>query len=155
MKNNRSKKVQGMVDVSKKKVTKRVAVAVSEIKMSKKAFRALVEGASPKGDVLKTAKIAGIMAAKSTPHLIPLCHPLELSQVAVDFKMDKRRLVVAVMAEVKCLGRTGVEMEALVAASTAALTIYDMLKWCDKGMVIREVKLLSKRGGKSGDYHRK
>jgi len=148
----RKKKIDGMIDVSDKKITKRVARAMSKIKMNPKAFKALMEGGSPKGDVFETAKIAGIMAAKSTSSVIPMCHPLALNKVKVTFEIDKNQCQVTTTAEVICLGRTGVEMEALTAASIASLTIYDMMKWADKGSVILETKLIYKSGGKSGDY---
>jgi cyclic pyranopterin monophosphate synthase len=150
----RNKQKQGMVDISKKKVTKRIAIASSQIKMSPKAFKLLIVDGSPKGDVFETAKIAGIMAAKSTPTVIPLCHPLELSKVKISFDIDKKRYAVTTTAEVVYLGRTGVEMEALTAAAASALTIYDMMKWADKSMVISEMKLLRKSGGQSGRYTR-
>lgn len=149
---NKRKQIDGMVDVSKKRVTKRTARAMSVITMSKKSFAALIKEGSPKGDVFETAKIAGIMAAKSTPAIIPMCHPLALKKVTVTFKTDKKRCQAITTAEVVCLGQTGVEMEALTAASVASLTIYDMMKWADKGSVISETKLLHKSGGKSGDY---
>ncbi|HBR13952.1 MAG TPA: cyclic pyranopterin monophosphate synthase MoaC [Candidatus Omnitrophica bacterium] len=148
------KQIHGMVDISGKSETTRTAVAASRIQFTPEAFKTLIDEGSPKGDVLETAKIAGIMAAKSTPSIIPMCHPLELSKVQVTFEVDKKALAVVARAEVVCLGRTGVEMEALTAAAAAALTIYDMMKWKDKGMIISEIKLLSKSGGKSGDYHR-
>ena len=149
------KQLPGMVDISGKNITKRVAVASAKIRMSKQAFDALIKGKSPKGDVLGTAKVAGIMAAKSTSNIIPMCHPLELSKVSVNFAPDKKRNTVTIQSEVVCFGRTGVEMEALTAVSIAALTIYDMMKWADKSMVISDVKLLSKTGGKSGIFKRK
>jgi len=149
----RKKQIDGMVDVSAKEITKRVARAVSTIKMSPKAFKALIDGGSPKGDVFETAKIAGIMAAKSTPAIIPMCHPLMLNKVKVTLRVEKAKRQVVSTAEVVCLGRTGVEMEALAAASVASLTIYDMMKWADKGSVISETKLLHKTGGKTGDYN--
>lgn len=144
-----------MVDISQKEVTKRVAVACGRITMSRIAFKALCAHQSPKGNVLETAKIAGIMAAKSTPSIIPMCHPLELSKVKVIFQKDLKSLSVKIQSEVVCLGRTGVEMEALTAVAVAALTIYDMMKWSDKAMVISHIKLLYKTGGKSGDFNRK
>jgi len=147
------KQINGMIDISGKKVTKRIARARSTIKMSIKAFNALVNGGSPKGDVFETAKIAGIMAAKSTPEIIPMCHPLALNKVSLTFKIDKKRREVITTAEVVCSGKTGVEMEALTAASVASLTVYDMMKWADKGSIITETKLLHKSGGKSGDYN--
>lgn len=149
------KQIHGMVDVSSKGVTKRVAKAQSVITMTKTAFAELIKTGSPKGDVFETAKIAGIMAAKKTSNIIPMCHPLALSKVTITFKVHKNKRQVMTMAEVSCHGRTGVEMEALTAVSVASLTIYDMMKWADKGSVISETKLLHKRGGKSGDYHAK
>ncbi len=148
----RKKKIDGMVDVSAKKMTKRIARATSTIQMSAKAFQALIEGGSPKGDVFETAKVAGIMAGKSTPNIIPMCHPLMLNKVKVTFKIEKSKRQIISTSEVICHGRTGVEMEALTAASVASLTIYDMMKWVDKGSVILETKLVHKSGGKSGDY---
>jgi len=149
---SKKKKINGMVDISAKGVTKRIARAMSVITMSQKAFTLFQKEGSPKGNVLETAKIAGIMAAKSTPEIIPMCHPLALKKVAVTFKTDKKRCQVITTAEVVCMGQTGVEMEALTAASIASLTIYDMMKWADKGSIISETKLLHKSGGKSGDY---
>ena len=146
------RQIHGMVDVSDKKVTKRIARAVSTIKMSAKAFQALTQGGSPKGDVFEVAKVAGIMAAKSTPAIIPMCHPVELNTVTITFEIEKRKHQVNTTAEVVCRGRTGVEIEALTAASVASLTVYDMMKWADKGSVIAETRLLSKSGGKGGDY---
>ena len=142
----------GMVDVSQKDVTRRVAVACSRLQMSPKAFDILLKQGSPKGDVLETAKVAGIMAAKATPMIIPLCHPLVLSKVNIQFAMDQKRGIVMTTAEVICWGRTGVEMEALTAACVSALTIYDMMKWADLRMTILDIKLLKKSGGKSGLY---
>lgn len=147
--------VKGMVDISDKAITKRIAVAQGVVKMNKVAMAALVGGKSPKGDVLETAKMAGVMAAKSTPSLIPLCHPLELSKITVNPKVEKTKNRVTITSEVVSFGRTGVEMEALAAVSVAALTIYDMMKWADRGMVISEVKLLYKSGGKSGIFRGK
>jgi len=147
------KHINGMVDVSAKAITKRIARAVSTITMSSKAFEALIGEGSPKGDVFETAKIAAIMAAKSTPEIIPMCHPLALKKVTVTFKTDKKKHRIVTAVEVVCLGQTGVEMEALTAASVASLTIYDMMKWADRGSVISETKLLHKSGGKSGDYN--
>lgn len=143
-----------MVDVSAKAVTRRVARATARILMGQKAFRALLAGGSPKGDVFETARIAGIMAAKSTPAIIPMCHPLELNQVKVSFATRKHDNSIAVTSEVVCLGRTGVEMEALAAVAAAALTIYDMMKWADHAMVIAHIQLLHKSGGKSGTFDR-
>jgi cyclic pyranopterin phosphate synthase len=139
-----------MVDVAAKDNTEREAVATGQIRMSAEALAAIREGAVKKGDVLATARIAGIMAAKKTSELIPLCHPLMLSKVAVDFAFQDDSIMVTAMARLR--GQTGVEMEALTAASVALLTIYDMAKAIDKAMVISGVRLLSKRGGKSGDW---
>ncbi|HOW36099.1 MAG TPA: cyclic pyranopterin monophosphate synthase MoaC [Candidatus Omnitrophota bacterium] len=147
-----SNQSKGMVDISQKSVTKRVAIATATVKFPPKAFKALLKKGSPKGDVFETAKVAGIMAAKNTPTIIPMCHPLELSKVAVSFEVDKKKRSVTVQSEVSCLGRTGVEMEALTAVTIAALTIYDMMKWSDHGIAISDVRLLSKSGGKSGFY---
>ena len=143
-----------MVDISAKAVTRRVARATARILMGQKAFRALTTGGSPKGDVFETAKIAGIMAAKSTPSLIPMCHPLELNQVKVSFETRQHDSSIEVTSEVVCRGRTGVEMEALAAVAAAALTIYDMMKWADHAMVIARIQLLHKSGGKSGTFDR-
>ena len=139
-----------MVDVSAKPATEREAIAEGRITMSAEALAAIREGAVKKGDVLATARIAGIMAAKKTSELIPLCHPLMLSKVAVDFNFEGNAIRVTGMA--RLTGQTGVEMEALTATSVALLTIYDMAKALDKGMVIGGVRLLEKRGGKSGDW---
>ena len=139
-----------MVDVSAKPATEREALAEGRITMSAEALAAIRDGAVKKGDVLATARIAGIMAAKKTSELIPLCHPLMLSKVAVDFEFEANGLRVTAMARLS--GQTGVEMEALTAASVALLTIYDMAKALDKGMVISGLRLLEKRGGKSGDW---
>jgi cyclic pyranopterin phosphate synthase len=139
-----------MVDVSAKPTTVREALAEGRITMSAEALAAIRGGAVKKGDVLATARIAGIMAAKKTSELIPLCHPLMLSKVAVDFAFEDNGLLVTGMA--RLAGQTGVEMEALTATSVALLTIYDMAKALDKGMVIGGIRLLEKRGGKSGDW---
>ncbi len=144
-----------MIDISAKDITKRIAIASGKIRMSKQAFDALIKGKSPKGDVFETAKVAGVMAAKSTSNIIPMCHPLELNKVTVNFAPDKKRNAITIQSEVVCFGRTGVEMEALTAVSVAALTIYDMMKWADRAMVISDIKLLFKSGGKSGLFKRK
>lgn len=141
-----------MVDTSPKSVTKRSATASAKIRFSPQAFQKFLKEGSPKGNVLETAKIAGIMAAKATPQIIPMCHPLELNKVNITFEIRKEHSLVIVLAEVNCWGRTGVEMEALTAASVASLTIYDMMKWADKRMVIEDVKLLAKSGGASGAF---
>ncbi len=141
-----------MVDVSAKAVTAREAVAAGRIDMSDEAARAIAEGLVKKGDVLAVARVAGIMAAKKTADLIPLCHPIALSAVTVDFTLDDHG--VTVEATARTAGQTGVEMEALAATSVALLTIYDMAKALDKAMVIRDVRLIAKTGGKSGDWRR-
>lgn len=139
-----------MVDVGGKTETAREAVAEGRITMSPDAARAIAEGAVAKGDVLAVARVAGIMAAKRTSELIPLCHPLPLSKVTIDLAVEADG--VSATATVATSGRTGVEMEALTAVSTALLTIYDMAKALDKRMTINGVRLIAKRGGKSGDF---
>jgi cyclic pyranopterin phosphate synthase len=141
-----------MVDVGGKAETERVAVAQAEVRMSATTLAAILAGNVPKGDVLGTARVAGIMAAKRTPDLIPLCHPLLLTQVAVDLQPDEARNRVVITATVRCRGQTGVEMEALTAVSVAALTVYDMAKALQKDMVIGNIQLLEKLGGKSGNW---
>jgi cyclic pyranopterin monophosphate synthase len=140
-----------MVDVSAKPDTLREAVAEGRITMSVAALTAIRDGTAKKGDVLATARIAGIMAAKKTSDLIPLCHPLALSSVTVDFAFESDGI--RARATARLTGQTGVEMEALTATSVALLTIYDMAKAVDKAMVISGVRLMSKTGGKSGDWH--
>jgi len=137
-----------MVDVSAKPATRRLAMASGRIAMSDAALEAIRAGDAPKGDVLAAARIAGIMAAKRTGELIPLCHPLGLEAVTIDFAFEERAIRASATASLE--GKTGVEMEAMVAVSTALLTIYDMAKAIDKAMVIGEVRLIEKRGGKSG-----
>ena len=139
-----------MVDVGGKADTQRVAVAEGRILMSAAALTAIRDGSVPKGDVLAAARIAGIMAAKKTADLIPLCHPLALDAVTLDFTIEAQG--VRVTATASLTGRTGVEMEALTAVSVALLTVYDMAKAIDKGMVIESVRLIEKRGGKSGHW---
>jgi cyclic pyranopterin phosphate synthase len=141
-----------MVDVSGKERTERVARARGEIRMDPATARLIVDNKVAKGSVLEAAQLAGIMAAKRTGELIPLCHPLNLTAVSVDFQVGEDR--VEVEAEAKINDRTGVEMEALVAASTALLTIYDMCKGVDRGMVIGQLRLMEKRGGRSGTWVR-
>jgi cyclic pyranopterin phosphate synthase len=139
-----------MVDVGAKPATRRRAVAGARVRMKPETAR--VVATAPKGDVLAAARIAGIMAAKRTPELIPLCHAIHLTRVTIDFALDEARGSVAVTAAAEAEDRTGVEMEAMIAASVAALTIYDMLKGVERGIVIEQVALLEKSGGKSGDY---
>ncbi|MEM6482084.1 MAG: cyclic pyranopterin monophosphate synthase MoaC [Pseudomonadota bacterium] len=141
-----------MVDVSDKNITDRIAVAEAQIRMSQAAFALMSEGRAGKGDVLGVARLAGIMGAKKTADLIPLCHPLALAKVTVDLNPDADLPGVHVEARVKTTGQTGVEMEALTAASTAALTVYDMLKAVDRGMEISGLRVTLKDGGKSGRY---
>jgi len=140
-----------MVDVGDKAGSRRTAVATGRITMTAEALAAIRDGDVPKGDVLAAARIAGIMAAKKTAELIPLCHPLALDAVTVEFAFEDD--AVRTTSTASLTGKTGVEMEALTAASVALLTIYDMTKALDKGMVISGVRLLSKTGGKSGDWH--
>ncbi|WP_170399229.1 cyclic pyranopterin monophosphate synthase MoaC [Ruegeria arenilitoris] len=144
-----------MVDVSDKAVTDRVAVAAAHIKMAQETFDLISEGRAKKGDVLGVARLAGIMGAKRTPDLIPLCHPLPVTKVAVELTLDPDLPGVQIEATVKTSGQTGVEMEALTAASTAALTVYDMTKAVDKAMEIGGIRVLLKDGGKSGRYEAK
>ena len=141
-----------MVDVSAKPETERRAIATGRIAMSREAAAAIGAGDVPKGDVLAVARVAGIMAAKRTSELIPLCHPLMLSAVAVDLAAEPPDTV-RITATCRLAGQTGVEMEALTAASVAALTLFDMYKAVDRAMVIEAVRLLEKTGGKSGDFH--
>ena len=142
-----------MVDVGGKAVTSRRAVAMAEVQLGPESWKALTSGETPKGDALAVARLAGIQAAKKTSDLIPLCPPLSRTQVRVELKPLARRRVVRVEAEVRCEGRTGVEMEALTGASIAALTVYDMCKAVDRAIQIDGLRLLSKTGGKSGDWH--
>ncbi|MGH7093154.1 MAG: cyclic pyranopterin monophosphate synthase MoaC [Stellaceae bacterium] len=141
-----------MVDVSDKAETDRVAVAGARVTMRPETLGRIMAGEFAKGDVLQVARLAGIMAAKRTAELIPLCHPLALNSVAVDLACDETASAVKITATCRLRGRTGVEMEALTAASVAALTVYDMCKSVDRGMVVTDLRLLRKSGGKSGDY---
>ncbi|WP_295897036.1 cyclic pyranopterin monophosphate synthase MoaC [uncultured Bartonella sp.] len=143
-----------MVDVGAKNETERVAIAHGAIKMAKETLSAIESGNAPKGDVLAAARVAGIMAAKKTGELIPLCHPLMLTKISVDIAADYELPGYQVKATVGLTGKTGVEMEALTAVSLTCLTIYDMAKALDKGMVISDICLLEKRGGKSGTWKR-
>ena len=142
-----------MVDVSEKSATLRHAIASGQIIMSAESLQQVEQGNSPKGDVIATAKIAGIMAAKQTSMLIPLCHPLPLSKIGIQVTADKQLPGYQIEASVKTSAQTGVEMEALTAVSVTALTLYDMIKAIDKSMMITDIKLISKTGGKS-DYQR-
>ncbi len=141
-----------MVDVSDKAETARIAIAEALVRMKPETLALIQAGGMPKGDVLATARIAGIMAAKRTPDLIPLCHPLPITGASVELAPEGDDAL-RITATVKTTGKTGVEMEALTAASVAALTVYDMCKAVEKGMVVETVRLIEKRGGKSGDWH--
>ncbi|HLB35150.1 MAG TPA: cyclic pyranopterin monophosphate synthase MoaC [Gemmatimonadales bacterium] len=143
-----------MVDVGAKAATERTAVAEGLIRMAREALDEVQRNAGPKGDVLTTAELAGVMAAKRTADLIPLCHPLPLDHVAVEVSLDPTVPGVRVRATVRATARTGVEMEALTAAAVALLTVYDMVKAADRGMEIEGIRLLEKVGGKSGDWRR-
>ena len=145
---------KGMIDISGKEITRRTARANGCVILGEELFEVLRQGQCPKGDVLQTAKIAAINAVKTTPWLIPMCHPILIEAVAVDFEMEEDNKSVCVNVTVKSSGKTGVEMEALTGAGAACLTIYDMLKYKGKDMVISQIKLLEKSGGKSGDYKR-
>jgi len=140
-----------MVDVGSKPDTERVAVARGEITMRPETLALIQEGGFPKGDVLAVAQVAGVMAAKRTHELIPLCHPLLLTHVAVEFAPDETRNLIEITATIKTTGKTGVEMEALTAVAVAALTIYDMCKAVDRAMHITNIRLVRKSGGKSGE----
>ena len=141
-----------MVDVSAKQITTREATAVGCVKMLPATLEAILAGDAPKGSVIETARLAGIMAAKQTAHLIPLCHPLPLSKIAVEIEGDRQLPGLRIEATVKTKAPTGVEMEALTAVSVAALTLYDMAKALEKTMAIEGIYLLRKQGGKSGDF---
>jgi cyclic pyranopterin phosphate synthase len=143
-----------MVDVSDKAETERVAIAKGSVLMQPITLALIRDGAVKKGDVLSVARLAGIMGAKKTPDLIPLCHPLALTSVQVDLTLDEARNAVDITATCKLVGKTGVEMEALTAVSVAALTVYDMCKAVDKGMQIVDIRLTHKSGGKSGTFER-
>jgi cyclic pyranopterin phosphate synthase len=142
-----------MVDVGYKPDTDRIAIARGEVWMQPETLALIREGALKKGDLITTAELAGVMAAKKTADLIPLCHPLPLTQVTVELDLEEGIPGVIITARARTRGKTGVEMEALTAVSVAALTVYDMAKAVDKGMQIRNIRLLEKRGGQSGDVH--
>ncbi|MDX1716379.1 MAG: cyclic pyranopterin monophosphate synthase MoaC [Anderseniella sp.] len=141
-----------MVDVSAKEVTARMAVAIGRVEMLPETLSLIRDGMAKKGDVIATARLAGIMAAKRTHELIPLCHPLMISKITVDFDIDEPASAIDVTAMVKVEGKTGVEMEALTAVSVACLTVYDMVKAVDRGITITGVRLKEKAGGKSGHF---
>ena len=144
-----------MVDVGEKPVTVRTAVAAARVLVNAQTFALIRSGGMKKGDVLTVAQIAGVMGAKRTPELIPMCHPILIDGIDLTLSLDEQRLSVEIRASVSCDGRTGVEMEALTAAATAALTVYDMCKAVQKDMVITDLRLVSKSGGVHGDYERK
>ncbi|MBM6726688.1 cyclic pyranopterin monophosphate synthase MoaC [Megamonas funiformis] len=141
-----------MVDVSQKDITMRIAIAEGSIKVNQEVFRSIKEQTNKKGDVLAVARIAGIMAAKKTSDMIPLCHPLFITKITIDFELDEDNYMIKAIATTKVNGKTGVEMEALHAISVTLLTIYDMCKAIDKSMEISDIRLLHKEGGKSGVY---
>lgn len=143
-----------MIDITSKGVTVRTARATGSVLLGPAAFDALRRGECPKGDVLATAKVAALQAAKSTPATIPMCHPILIEAIEVDFALDESSQSVGVTVAVKATGKTGVEMEALTGVAGACLTIYDMLKYTGKGMTIDRIRLLEKTGGRSGDYRR-
>jgi cyclic pyranopterin monophosphate synthase len=143
-----------MVDVDSKQPTKREAVAAATVRMSPDTLKKLVERALPKGDVLTTAKVAGVLGAKQTPSLIPLTHPIAISSIDVTFDIDPKAGTIEIHAIVRCEGKTGVEIEAMTACAITALTIYDMCKSAEKGIVIESIQLLRKTGGKSGTWER-
>jgi cyclic pyranopterin phosphate synthase len=144
-----------MVDVSEKEISTRTAEAYAEVKVSKEVFDAIKNNSVKKGDVLSIAKFGGIQAAKKTSELIPLCHNIFISKIDVELKLNPKNKTVEIKSFAKTTAQTGIEMEALTAASVAALTVYDMCKAIDKSIIISEIKLLSKTGGKSGNYFRK
>jgi cyclic pyranopterin phosphate synthase len=143
-----------MVDVGAKRVTRRIAIARGALAMSRTAFDALASGRLAKGDALAVARLAGIQAAKRTSEIVPLCHPLALESVEVDVALDRARREAVVTATARITGKTGVEMEALTAASAACLALYDMIKALDRAALIREIALVEKTGGRSGTYRR-
>ncbi|WP_054252708.1 cyclic pyranopterin monophosphate synthase MoaC [Neofamilia massiliensis] len=143
-----------MVDVSNKDKTQRSAKASAKVLLNEETYRLLVNQGIKKGDVLAVSQVAGIMGAKKTPDLIPMCHPISITGADIDFVLDDKKYEIEIIATTKVLGETGVEMEALTAVATAALTIYDMCKAVQRDIVITDIKLLEKTGGKSGDYKR-
>lgn len=143
-----------MVDVTQKEITERIAIASGQITMSEETYQVVKEGRAKKGDVLAVARVAGIMATKKTSDLIPMCHPLMLTKAAIEFECDDSTCTISAICTTKLAGKTGVEMEALMGATTALLTIYDMCKAMDRAMTITQVQLLEKAGGKSGHYIR-
>lgn len=149
-----AKQINGMVDISGKEISRRTARAQAVIHMQPETLMVVLNNEVPKGSVFEGAKMAALLAAKATPSILPYCHPIELTKVAVDFDVDELNALIRVIVEVICIERTGAEMEALQAASAGALMIYDMLKYKEKGMRITDLCLLNKSGGKTGDYIR-
>jgi cyclic pyranopterin phosphate synthase len=147
----KNKKIN-MVDISSKKITSRIAEATNEIKFKKSTFKRIIELGSEKGEIFNTARCAGILAAKKTSELIPLCHNIDINSINVDFTIDKKKMMILVHVKVKSNGKTGVEIEALIASAIASLTIYDMCKAIDKTIIINDLKLKYKSGGKSGEF---
>lgn len=147
----KNKKIN-MVDISSKKITSRIAEATNEIKFKKNSFKKIIELGSEKGEIFNTARCAGILAAKKTSELIPLCHNIDLNTISIDFKVNKKKSIILVHVKVKSDGKTGVEIEALIASAIASLTIYDMCKAIDKAIIINDLKLQYKSGGKSGEF---
>lgn len=142
-----------MVDVTEKQITTRTAIACAKVILNSETYQLVQEGKMKKGDVLAVAQVAGVMAAKKTSDIIPMCHPISLTKVDISFSLDDINNTIHIKATAKCKGETGVEMEALTAASVSALTIYDMCKASQKDILIQDIYLLSKTGGKSGDYN--
>ena len=147
----KNKKIN-MVDISSKEITSRIAEATNEIKFKKNSFKKIIELGSKKGEIFNTARCAGILAAKKTSELIPLCHNIDLNTISIDFEVNKKKSIVLVHVKVKSNGKTGVEIEALLASAIASLTIYDMCKAIDKAIIINDLKLQYKSGGKSGEF---
>ena len=147
----KNKKIN-MVDISSKEITSRIAEATNEIKFRKSSFKKLIELGSKKGEIFNTARCAGILAAKKTSELIPLCHNIDLNTISIDFEVNKKKSIILVNVKVKSNGKTGVEIEALIASAIASLTIYDMCKAIDKAIIINDLKLQYKSGGKSGEF---
>ena len=147
----KNKKIN-MVDISSKEITSRIAEAKNEIKFKKNTFKKITELGSEKGEIFNTARCAGILAAKKTSELIPLCHNIDLNTISIDFEINKKKSIILVHVKVKSNGKTGVEIEALIASAIASLTIYDMCKAIDKAIIINDLKLQYKSGGKSGEF---
>ena len=147
----KNKKIN-MVDISSKEITSRIAEAKNEIKFKKSSFKKIIELGSEKGEIFNTARCAGILAAKKTSELIPLCHNIDLNTISIDFEVNKKKSIILVHVKVKSNGKTGVEIEALIASAIASLTIYDMCKAIDKAITINDLKLQYKSGGKSGEF---